>query len=267
MSAWLPSRRSTRAPAGRLLDALRRPGAVVERRGERRERPVLLERHRLGGHVLGWHRVVRLSGWSGKTTTPPAAAGGGRRARVERSPLSKEEGGGGAGAGRCARGRGYADCVRSPSRYLGHHGHGQRVRFRHAPPVPVPHPARSPASWPRRAVAQARTSMQRSLRRPPAMRAATALSGNRSRRPPHRRSRRRHRPTRCPTKKAATPKRRPRQAARQEGGRGEGTGEEGAGEEGPGQEGGASGHRRPRPAKPRPRSRRPRGAEQRRSGP
>ena len=45
-----------RAPQGRPLDALARPGAVIEREGEREERPVLLERHLLRGHGFGRHR-------------------------------------------------------------------------------------------------------------------------------------------------------------------------------------------------------------------
>ena len=94
MSAWLPSRRSTEHQRGAF--SIARVGHVrsVERRGERRERPVLLERHRLGGHVLGRHRVgsFRVAVDRGKRRHPLRLQGAVRRARYGRSPLRKEEG-------------------------------------------------------------------------------------------------------------------------------------------------------------------------------
>ena len=91
--AWLPSRRSTRAPQRGLVDDLVGPGAVREDDGDLGA--VLAERHRLRGHGLGRHLGSweftaggGTGGWPrAKNEEPPGREGGGRaNAQTRRSP-------------------------------------------------------------------------------------------------------------------------------------------------------------------------------------
>ena len=89
MRAWLPSRRSTEHHSGAF--SMRPLGHVRSESGAAsgEKRPVLLERHLLGGHVLGRHGgSLRLVG---KPERPLRLQGARRRARCGRSPLGKQE--------------------------------------------------------------------------------------------------------------------------------------------------------------------------------